>query len=590
MSQSVARATSTADRTLFDLLRSCRMGEAGAIVGGHIDRNELRHDLYVPTREDQKLTDFFVDEYAEDGRLLVITGSAGDGKSALLSRAFKQAQAKGHPLNESDICMDATASDSKHETYDAALKRFLDRVEERRMSRHGSRSGIAINFGLAIDFFDRQGHAEEFPEIWAGIDEVRTEREHTDSNANIEVLNLGHRKLYETAPDRLGEGLLENIVEKFAFDDPQSPFHDAFRQEQDCCPNPEDCPLHFNAAQFAKPVVREQVTRLIAASGIIETAYLNPRSILDKISSMILPPSLQRVDEASDCPVGATVGSKSFSPEVLLWNSVFETLSSNGEEGVGHIDPAAHSSVSLDQELLGWGADRDRIRELLGETPLLKTSDVATKIRTALRRVYLLDEPVVGGSIQTKLETDTFRHFLGALTYLNQSDTEKSEPGVSSSHSTEVLNTVIASLQGWSGSVKESDYIEFVDGVKSTDYRFLSKWTQPTPNQDESVRQTREETTPGQMWIVLEPEGTDVTVPVPVTFELYQLMGQIQMGYNPNALDMERSEGMRLIQSRLSEFTNKHELVRVVNKLDEELFRVQEAGFDDIEIVSGDHR
>jgi len=127
------------------------MGEAGAIVGGHIDRNELRQELYVPTRQDETLTDFFVDQYAEDGRLLVITGSAGDGKSALLSRAFKKAQAEGHPLVESDICMDATASDSKHETYDTALKRFLDRAEKRRSSGRGSRSGIAINLGLAID-------------------------------------------------------------------------------------------------------------------------------------------------------------------------------------------------------------------------------------------------------------------------------------------------------------------------------------------------------------------------------------------------------------------------------------------------------
>ncbi len=589
MSRSVARATSTADRTLFDLLRSCQMGEAGAIVGGHIDRNELRKDLYVPTREDEALTDFFVDEYAEDGRLLVITGSAGDGKSALLSRAFKQAQTEGHSLNESDICMDATASDSKHETYDAALKRFLDRAEERRVSGRGSRSGIAINLGLAIDFFDRQGYAEEFSEIWAGIDQVRTKREYTDSESNINVLNLGHRKLYETAPGHLGEGLLKNIVEKFAFEDPQSPFHDAFSREQDRCPNPEDCPLHFNAAQFAKPIVREQVTRLIAASGIIETAYLNPRSILDMISSMILPSSLQRIDEAGDCPVGAAIDSRKFPPEVVLWNSVFDTLSPSGEESAGHIDPAAHSSVSLDQELLGWGADRARLKELLGETPLMETADVATKIRTALRRVYLLDESVVSGSIQTKLETDMFQEFIGALTYLNQTDADDSETSVSSSHSRELLDTVITSLQGWSGSINESDYIEFVDGVKSTDYRFLSKWTQPTPDQDESVRRTTEETTPGQMWIVLEPEGTDVTVPVPVTFELYQLMGQIRMGYNPNALDMEQSEGMRLIQSRLSEFTNKHELVRVVNKLDEELFRVREAGFDDIEIVSGDH-
>jgi type II secretory pathway predicted ATPase ExeA len=68
------------------------MGEAGAIVGGHIDRNDLREALYVETDEDELVTNFFADEYERDGRCLVITGSAGDGKSALLSRAFQEAQ------------------------------------------------------------------------------------------------------------------------------------------------------------------------------------------------------------------------------------------------------------------------------------------------------------------------------------------------------------------------------------------------------------------------------------------------------------------------------------------------------------------
>jgi hypothetical protein len=90
------------------------MGEAGAIVGGHIDRNELRQGLYITTDEDSLVNSFFVDDYADDGKLLIITGSAGDGKSALLSRAFLKAQNQGiSSLTEDQIHMDATASTEK---------------------------------------------------------------------------------------------------------------------------------------------------------------------------------------------------------------------------------------------------------------------------------------------------------------------------------------------------------------------------------------------------------------------------------------------------------------------------------------------
>ncbi|WP_336351886.1 DNA phosphorothioation-dependent restriction protein DptF [Halorubellus litoreus] len=562
------------------------MGEAGAIVGGHIDRNELRKELYVPTIEDQAVQDFFVDDYREDGSLLVITGSAGDGKSALLSRAFKRAMDADKPVDESHIRMDATAADTKHETYDVALNRFLRKRARNAERQRGPRSGLAINLGLAIDFFDRQGYADQYPGLWEAIDAVRTKREY--KTENVHAINLGHRRLYETRPDELGEGLLREIVEKFAFDSPASPFHEAFEREKDQCPAGEKCPLHYNASQFTKETVRERVAKLLATSGVVNTTYLNPRSILDHVTSMILPRSLQELAVEGACPVGAGIRGNPVPPESLLWNTIFERLDDPSDPGAGQLDPAASSSVSLDQILLSWGAAPDRVSTLLGETPLGSRVETATRIRTALRRLYLVDEQRIEAPIETALESPQFDEFLGALTYLNQEPSTVEDDTELQQYVTDVLRTVQASLQGWSGSITDDDYIEFVDGIKSTDYRFLSKWSKPDPDRAASHRQTQQETTPGQLWLVLKPEGTDVTVPVPVTFELYQLMTRIRDGYNPNALDLERSEGMRLIQSRLSEFTNKQEQVRVVNKLDTELFRVEEGGFDTIEIKSGE--
>jgi hypothetical protein len=216
----------------------------------------------------------------------------------------------------------------------------------------------------------------------------------------------------------------------------------------------------------------------------------------------------------------------------------------------------------------------------------MERADQATQIRTVLRRLYLLGDD----QTETVLEDPWFVEFLGALTYLKQ----KQEVAVNDTdlrdHVSALLETVTESLRGWSGSVADSNYIEFVDGIKSVDYRFLSRWSPPDPNDGRSHEQTREETTPGQLWLVLLPEGTGDSVPVPVTFELYELMKQIRRGYNPNALDLERSEGMRLIHSRLSEFTNKQELVRVVNKLDEELFSVERGGFNTLDVKRGGQR
>jgi len=150
--------------TLFELLRSCKMGEAGAIVGGHIDRNDLRQGLYISTEEDDLVNSFFVDEYSEDGKLLLITGSAGDGKSALLSRAFLNAQQQGiDSLTEDQIHMDATASTEKTKTYDKTLDQFFTQVRGNLDSGIGPRSGVAINLGLAIDFFERKGYNEKIP-------------------------------------------------------------------------------------------------------------------------------------------------------------------------------------------------------------------------------------------------------------------------------------------------------------------------------------------------------------------------------------------------------------------------------------------
>jgi len=202
-----------------------------------------------------------------------------------------------------------------------------------------------------------------------------------------------------------------------------------------------------------------------------------------------------------------------------------------------------------------------------------------------------VEEEGEGEGVQTALDWSWFTEFLGTYTYMSTSEDGLDSEEHELEQSARTLNkTLTQALKGWSGDVIDGDYIEFVDGIKTPEYRFLAKWANPRVNLEVSRERTRREPTPGQLWFVLEPEGATVDIPVPINFELYILMNRIRKGYTPNARDLERSEGIRLIHSRLSEFTNKKETVRILDKVGSELLRLEEDAFGGVIVGSGGNR
>ncbi|WP_255198511.1 DNA phosphorothioation-dependent restriction protein DptF [Halorarius litoreus] len=569
--------------SLYELLKSCQLGESGSIVGSHLDRNQLRKELYVRTQEDELVEKFFVENYHADGKLLILTGSAGDGKSALLSRAYEEASDAGiNALTPDCMHMDATASTKKHETYVEELSSFLDSVigDQR---QGGPRKGLAINLGLAIDFFDRQGKDTDYPDIWDAIDKVRARpRVETD---DILAINLSHRQTYETAPDRLGSGLLQEIVERFDATDPESPFYDAYQHELSDCPSSEKCPLRYNIEQFADEETRSRVVELIAASSILHNSYLNPREILHQVSSILLPQSLQEYDHPDAiCPIGRAVNyNAKIDSQGLIWNALFTQIGGDGDAENSYLDPAALAGLETDQLVLNWTADSSNLELQVGDTHTIKWDGSSDQIRTALRMRYLKD----GQGEEPLSQWSWFREFAGALAFLQHEDLTEADQQLRT-HTQNLFGTVKKALRGWTGSTRQSNQIEFVDGVRSTDYRFLSEWNDPTIDPKQSSERTRSESLPGQLWLVLEPQQMQANqnqIPVPIRFGLYLLMKRIIRGYSPNSRDLEQSEGIRLIHSRLSEFTQKDQIVSVIDKSGDELVHLERGELGSIEIA-----
>jgi DNA phosphorothioation-dependent restriction protein DptF len=550
-----AKSASDETDSLYDLLYACQRGQRVAIVGGHTDDDPLRNQLYVEQDEDEHVASFFDDDYAEDGRLLVLTGSAGDGKSALLARGF----ALNEELPEARVNMDATEARRRDGDYAGRLDSFFEDVMSGVEAESGPRSAIAINYGLAVDYFERRDPLEAARPIWDAMQASQRDPIH-EAETNITVINLSHRRTYRTHPDHLGGGLVRDLLDRFDPTTDESPFTDAYEHEQDACPAGDDCLLQYNIRQLTQTAVKNQLARLLAGWSVTTGSYLNPRTIIDDIASFLLPTGLQELPEHDVCPVGAAIaaGDLDTTHTDIVWNAVFQTIEADRNSDASPLDPASYTTFQMDQQALSWGADLSELDKKLASIPGMALDSTTEKVRTLLRRQYLTSE--AGGTV---VDDQPFTQFLAALTYFGREGThpELEEPVKT------LLDTTKTALSSWTGRQRHDGLVEFVDGLRSPEYRFLSHWNEPSIDTAASTRETSALAVPGRVKLVAEsPPDIDLPVPIPLSFETYRLMTEISQGYTPNATDLNRSHAIRMLHSRLDDFTEKRQSVIIENR------------------------
>ncbi len=564
----MSSSTASEDQeTLYDLLYACQRGQRVAIVGSHSDENALRNGLYVEQKEDKEVNEFFDDSDAEDGRLLILTGSAGDGKSALLARGYAQS---AEAIPSSRVNMDATEARRRDGDYSDRLTSFFEEIAEDMVEEEGPRSAIAINYGLAVDYFERQNNPDRYRPIWEAMQASQTKRVHRSDRHNITVINLSHRNPYETAPDALGAGLVSDLIDRFDPSEDESPFQAAFEHETSECPAGDRCTLQYNLRQLTKPAVKAQLARLFAGWSIVTGSYLNPRTIIDNLASLLLPTNLQDLPETENCPVGAAIDEGSFNPtaEDLIWNATFETLGTSQQSGAGQIDPASHTTFAVDQKALQWGTNPEELDVDSPLPPNVEFSDQVARVRTRLRREYLTRQDG-----QTILDERTFEDFTAALTFFNE--------GLPQEHrdrAQQVLATAQEALGGWTGRQSDDGLVEFVGGKRSATYRYLAEWEDPQFDPAESELKTQELAVPGRIKLMAKtPSGMDDLIPIPISFEMYRLMTQISEGYTPNATDLNQSHAIRVLHSRLEDFTKKNERIVIESRSTDTNIEIKDA-------------
>lgn len=546
------------DDNLYELIYACLKGQRVSIFGGLEDQDVLREGLYVEQKEDEYVQEFFGNADKTDGRLLILTGSAGDGKSALLGRAYS----KFESIPADRINMDATEARRSDEDYRERLTDFFNQIIGDISSENGPRSAIAINYGLAINYFESEPYPDRFQPIWDTLQAGTSSLFHHSDSSNISVINLSHRTTYSTHPDSFGEGMVLDVLNKFDPSNGESPFHEAYLREQKECPAGSDCLLQHNVRVLKDPNVRLKFARILAGWSIASAAYLDPRSIINFIASAILPIPLQELPDHDICPVGFSMENGEISisnPSVLIWNSIFERIGTEMKHGPSELDPISHTTFNEDYSMLRLASNPSELTNSMENIPISESLNTLDKIKTYHRNQYLRG---IDGKTILDQDGGPFEEYISALTQFSRD--EFSDDLMNPTQA--FLDEIKDALSNWSGQQRDDELVEFVDAYRPTKFTFLSYFEDPDIDISETCSVTQKIAVPGRIGLVASEPGNSNTkdegwIHIPVSFEIYRLMTQVSRGYTPNARDLNRSHAIQLLNSRLDEFTKKKEEV-----------------------------
>lgn len=245
----------------------------------HVDR-PIEDKLYVKMDE--------ID--AAGGGIVLLVGSAGDGKSHLLSR-IRQISDWG----DSSFYNDATASSSPKKTAIDTLKEALTDYKDANLYKTNSKLVLAINLGKLNALIDDAEFKAEYKEIVNSTSPIFNDDDTTPpiDTTRVKVVMFVNQQVFEFNTDSPGgvvkSMFLSEILEKIVAKNDANPFYKAYQRDIANGVSPKD-PLILNYDLLSIPEVRNTIVLTIIEAIVRFKMIITPREFLDFIySTMVYP-------------------------------------------------------------------------------------------------------------------------------------------------------------------------------------------------------------------------------------------------------------------------------------------------------------
>lgn len=222
--------------------------------------------------------------------LILLCGSAGDGKSHLLSYLKNSDEEK--LLQGYIIYNDATESNSPSMTAIETLDELLAPFKDINLSQPGSNVILAINLGVLSNFIESE-YKESYWTLKNYVEKcnILTSKVYNNSfdiHSNFQHVSFSDYHMYSLTEQGVKAEYIESILNKIFENNEENLFYKSYKKDCSSCPLSQKCPVKKNYEFMMQKSRQRYISNLLVKTIVQDKVILTTREILNFVYDVLV--------------------------------------------------------------------------------------------------------------------------------------------------------------------------------------------------------------------------------------------------------------------------------------------------------------
>ena len=504
--------------------------------------------------------------------LVMLCGSAGDGKSHLMSY-LRHADPEGL-LNSFELYNDATESSAPELTsIDTLYEKLAPFNDENYQVDDGYKMILAINLGTLINFIESdKGKAFTKLKQYVETNEIfssYTRKELYIDDSVFQHISFADYQVFTLKEDGVGTEFLSTLIGKVFSKAEENPFYQAYKNN-DSCTLCQRCPVRHNYEFLSKSEHQQSVIKKIVEVVIKDKAIVSTRDILNLLYDIIVHPDF---DYCATSEVKYLTKYIQYSTPMLIYeyDDISPLLNCMRQHDIlkerqAEMDVAATRFHSLENIYEAFTeATADTSYERLNDvTQIAVLGGIKPELKKLVYR-FIVRTKEIKGEYQASTQKALLAEYIKYL-YYQQSGKEKQLKKLYESTKKAIMN--------WDGQF-DTDYI----CVDDSNERFWvieqlliqsAIYKSKACEDDEVLRFST-----NVKIRFKKSSGSDLeTAEIDMDYALFEMISAMREGYRPTVQDKNKHADFVSFVQRLIEFGNKGTRIELLPKDHENDYRI----------------
>ena len=501
--------------------------------------------------------------------LVLLCGSAGDGKSHLMSY-LSHVDPEGL-LNSFEVYNDATESSAPTLTsIDTLSEKLAPFNDANALIDDGYKMILAINLGTLNNFIDSEKGKSfsnlkkyvETNEIFSSYAQQYTYQE----NSVFQHVSFADYQVFTLKEDGVGTDFLVTLIGKVFLPDDENPFYQAYKKNDNCtlC---QRCPVRHNFEFLSHPEHQNAVIRKIIETVIKDKAIVSTRDILNLLYDIMVHPEFDFNTMCANATSEVKYITKyiQYTTPMLVYefNDISPLINSIRQhdllkERQEEMDISTTRFHSLENiyETFSEATENTSYERLNEITRIAVLGGIKPELKKLVYR-FIIRTKEFKGDYELSQYQQRFAEYIKYLYYQNSGQEKQLK---------KLYESTKKAIMSWDGQF-DSDSVCIDDSNESfwvTEQLML----QPSIFKPKSVNEEEIQRFSTNIRIRLKKkDGSDLeTAEIDMDYALFEMIADMREGYRPTVQDKNRHTDFVSFVHRLIEFGNKGTRIELIPK------------------------